>query len=452
MAEIESGILLQIEDAGGTYRCRGFSGVPAARQSWICISSSDHSAAAASIRDLEQELVAELLSSSPEAREVAAACPGEPTAMKPEEHPNRRKLLVLVGAAGKQFQDLAWYNQWQSDKYDSAVMTALPPGEFKDMMSAAIRKDKTHLLQRLNAARWKTRAAEVLPTVLAQAQITSAATRIFISYRRVETLPIALQLFDRLVHEGFEVFLDRFSIPPGYDFQRRLNQELLDKSMVVLLESKHLKRSEWTQHEICFAKRNRLGMARLTMPDVTDDDAVIAATLGLKRTLKPEEFQDPNTKPVPDPDAQNKPVDQWQELKPEVLESVVCDIKSAHAKALFDRRRRLRSDVVAALQTAGVPAQYREVGPLVVANGGDEHLIWLTTRPPEVSDFQSVYAARIDRSAKETSRGLIVGPLAALEPDRHQRLEWLHTVSKCLSFDEGDLAKFADRVKTGQWK
>ena len=68
-----------------------------------------------------------------------------------------------------------------------------------------------------------------------------------------------------------------------------------------------------------------------------------------------------------------------------------------------------------------------------------------------MTDFQSVYGARIERKSKDTSKGLIVGPLAALEPDRQERLKWLHTVSQCLSFDEGDLAKFADRVKTGNW-
>ena len=76
---------------------------------------------------------------------------------------------------------------------------------------------------------------------MSRADITTEITRIFISYRRLETLPVALQLFDRLTHEGFDVFLDRFSIPPGYDFQRRLNQELEDKSMVILLESGSLK-------------------------------------------------------------------------------------------------------------------------------------------------------------------------------------------------------------------
>jgi TIR domain len=100
---------------------------------------------------------------------------------------------------------------------------------------------------------------DAAPSLLSRADVTSSESLIFISYRRLETLPFALQLFDRLTHEGFEVFLDRFSIPPGFDFQRRLTRELEDKSMVLLLESTGVKDSKWIQHEIDFAKRTRLG-------------------------------------------------------------------------------------------------------------------------------------------------------------------------------------------------
>jgi hypothetical protein len=54
--------------------------------------------------------------------------------------------------------------------------------------------------------------------------------------------------------------------------------------------------------------------------------------------------------------------------------------------------------------------------------------------------------------ASSTSHGLIVGPQEDQEPDRRQRLDWLHAVSKCFSFDEGDLAGFARRIEAGQWQ
>ena len=212
-----------------------------------------------------------LENSSPEVIVEEILCPEDPSSMNPADYPSRRKVLVLVAAEGAPFRDILWYNNWSSDEYDAAVMTAIPRPDLRAFLDPAIRSDK-HLLRRTNAKSWSGSIREIIPAVMSRADITSEITRIFISYRRLETLPVALQLFDRLTHEGFDVFLDRFSIPPGYDFQRRLNQELEDKSMVILLESASLKDSKWTQHEIDFAKRFRLGLACVRMPNLEDDE------------------------------------------------------------------------------------------------------------------------------------------------------------------------------------
>jgi MTH538 TIR-like domain (DUF1863) len=87
--------------------------------------------------------------------------------------------------------------------------------------------------------------------------------------------------------------LARFSMPPGYDFQRRLNQELEDKSMVVLLESRSLKDSKWTQHEIDFAKRYRLGMLALRMPDVTNEAALPSIAPDAREDIAESDFIGP---------------------------------------------------------------------------------------------------------------------------------------------------------------
>ena len=222
--------------------------------------------------------------------------------------------------------------------------------------------------------------------------------------------------------------------------------------MVLLLESKFLHDSKWTQHEIDFAKRHRLGMASLRMPDVEEKDSLISATVGPRIKLVAADLSGA-AKPVPNPENPGQTMNEWPELKADVLDRVVAEIKAAHAAALFRRRHALRADLVAALNAAGVNTNYQAVGPLVVKMGPDEHLVWLTTRPPEVEDFRGVYVAHFARKGvSPSSRGVIVGPQAALEPDRVERLQWLHTVSQCLSFDEGNLNGFAQCVKNGVWK
>jgi hypothetical protein len=444
-------ILLQTEDASGNYTCKAYTGVPAARPSQICISSSGSTTGRTEAANLAAELEAVLLGSSPEAAVKPVSCPTAPNQMSPSSDPDRRKLLVLLAAADGPLQGLNWYDNWNSDQFNSFVMTVMPPGNFDDLVAKSV--PKNHLLRKINVARWHNHVREVLPAVLARAEVTSTVSRIFISYRRAETLSVALQLFDRLTHEGFEVFLDRFSLPPGYDFQRRLDQELEDKSMVVVLESKYIRDSEWTQHEIDFAKRHRLGIATLRMPDVDPSQALVSTTYGPCLLLTPNDF---GTAPglVPRPAPFSGKMNEWQRLSDSpggALERSVTMIKTAHADALFRRRHRLRADLVAALLSEGLRADYRALGPLVVGNGPDEHLVWPTTRPPDIDDFRLVYGAHAAHGGTTASRGLLVGPQEAQEPDRRQRLDWLQTLSKCLSFDEGDLRGFARRIKTGQW-
>jgi hypothetical protein len=98
-----------------------------------------------------------------------------------------------------------------------------------------------------------------------------------------------------------------------------------------------------------------------------------------------------------------------------------------------------------------VRASYSAVGPIEVVydqqNPADRHLIWPTTRPPEVEDFRFVHGKHLARAnVMPDWRAIIVGPHAALEPDRQDRLAWLRNVSHCLSFDEGDLRGFARRL------
>jgi hypothetical protein len=436
-------IVVQTEVSEGKFECRGFSGVPAARRSWIAIVSSGSDEGRLSAAKLAEEMEAALLGSGPQVtvNDIDGAL--APSATNHSDEADRLKLLVLVGHANHRFQDQDWYGNWESDQDQSGVMILLPAGKYEDFFVAGLPDE--HLLHRVNTASWSDSIAEVLPSVFARADVTSNFSRVFISYRRVETLPLALQLFDRLIKEGFDVFLDRFSIPPGYDFQSRLTQELEDKSMVVLLESRHLKDSKWTQHEIDFAKRRQLGLLALQMPDV--QDPLISINPDAREKLEPSDFARP---PLEDDRAKVK---QWQTLNDKVLDRVVARIKKAHADALFRRRHHLRKDLVAVLGAdARVQISYTAVGPLNVVRGADNHVLWPTTRPPEVGDFRPIYGAlRVHKDRSPGSCAIIVGPLAALEPNRQEQLKWLRDVSQCRAFDEGNLPELARQLGSGDW-
>jgi hypothetical protein len=450
MAENNEEVWLQTEQSDGSFRCESFSGVPVARPSWIALASAGSTAGRQLAGQLHEELEAVLLGSSPEVKQTPISCPALPWEMRPESFLNRQKLLVLIGSNDAKFRDLPWFSHWESETQDAAVMTVLPLGDFNSFFVPEIANQDEHLLRRVNANRWEKAITEAAPGVLARAEVTVSAARLFISYRRLETLPIALQLFDRLTHEGFEVFIDRFSIPPGYDFQRRLRQELEDKSMVLLLESKGAKDSKWTQHEIDFVKRHRLGLLALRMPDVEPKEAL--ASVSFDAVFRPlQRDRDFIGEPRQVMDEHGNSVDEWPELKSEALEELVAAVKRAHAQALFRRRHRLRSDLVVELKKRGIQTEYSAAGPLFAKFGEDEHLLWPITRPPEVEDFRTTHQAhRLRTGISAKSHGVVIGPRAAQESDRLARLKWLEEVSGCPSFDEGKLADFADRLVAGK--
>jgi hypothetical protein len=206
-------LVLQYEVTPGQFRCIEFHGVPAARKGWICLASAGE-AALGYVTQLNQAIKADLLhSGAVEAEEVS--CPVNPSEFDPSVLPDRRKVLFLVPSEDAPLHDLAWYANWNSDDFLSHVMVAARLDKYIEMFDNDLRaEDKsTHLLRAVNATYWQDRIDEAVPEIFQRAEVTSPSSRIFISYRRTDTLNLALQLFDELTHKGFDVFLDRYSIP-----------------------------------------------------------------------------------------------------------------------------------------------------------------------------------------------------------------------------------------------
>jgi hypothetical protein len=241
------------------------------------------------------------------------------------------------------------------------------------------------------------------------------------------------------------VFLDRFSIEPGADFQRRLDQELADKSMVVLLESAAIDQSAWTQHEIDFTKRFRLGLLALSLPDRARPLPSVDADL--RERLNNTDFK--SATPISTVGKDGKTVAQWGELTDEARDRVVTEIKRIHDRALFRRRRYLRDSMTAALASLGLTAgTSRDDGFIEVSGSKDtRYLVWLTPRPPELVDF---YTTHPRTQAPPPSKGVIIGPTALLEPSRTDRLKWLTVVCSFVCLDEDDITDAAEMMKAGE--
>jgi TIR domain len=341
--------------------------------------------------------------------------------------------------------DQQWFAPWLTQKPDRAVLTVFQRGASPPALLPS------DALRAINAQFWDKSATEAITGILSLVALSLDDQRIFISYRRLETQPLAEQLFDALTHEGFDVFLDRFSIHPGLNFQQRLTQELADKSMLLLLESAWVHTSEWTNHEIQFAKRYQLGLLALQMPDRAEPLDSVDVDLRLPK-LTPQDFKDPKPGETVNPEFATKGKEPpryalWGPLVDDKLKEVVARAKTVHDQAVFRRRRFIRNNVEKTLRGAGLNPQPVRGDGLMIVNSTANYALWMTTRPPELADFHTTWA-KVQPPAG--AKGVIIGPTAALEPGRSAKLEWLKDRCNFACIDQDDVPEAARRMKDGK--
>ena len=95
--------------------------------------------------------------------------------------------------------------------------------------------------------------------------------KLFISYRRSDSIAVANQLFDALVRRNYDVFLDTYSINAAKNFQEELNHRLSDCDILIQLYTKDFKASEWCQEEITAANQKQIGVVELVWPEMELD-------------------------------------------------------------------------------------------------------------------------------------------------------------------------------------
>jgi hypothetical protein len=348
------------------------------------------------------------------------------------------KLLVLTGASDPyRIRRIRWWRDGRDRKVLPVFKAGLKPERLLP---------KKFTLY--NAVFWQRAVTEATTTVLSSAGFTSDAHRIFISYRRLETEPLAEDLFDALNREGFDVFLDRYSVPAAASFQLRLHQELAEKGMVLLLESDRFGESRWTSEEIAICKKSRIGLFSLLLPHGVDEK--IATRLPdvkeeHRLVLKKAQFKS-ESKVIKLPN--NERFRQWGALKEAARRDVVQEIKRRHDRALLLRRNTIREQMAEALRKAkATPVKLRADG-LMSVRGKDKrnYVIWVTTRPPEVPDFQVTHSGSRDPRG---TVGVVVGHNQLLEKESLERQAWLAGVSKLVVVDEGLLVQAAYDIAEG---
>jgi hypothetical protein len=91
--------------------------------------------------------------------------------------------------------------------------------------------------------------------------------KVFISYKRDESSSVAIQLYEALEKNNFDVFLDTHSIKQGEPFQDELWHRMTDCDVIVLLNTAKFLESEWCEKEIAEASVKQIGVLQLVWPN-----------------------------------------------------------------------------------------------------------------------------------------------------------------------------------------
>lgn len=263
-------------------------------------------------------------------------------------------------------------------------------------------------IRQLNAVDWDDDRPLAIATILRLLGLVEDERRVFLSYVRGDSAKVAEQLHRELQKRQFDVFLDRFTVPPGDDFQRRLTEDLADKAFLLLLESDGIRDSQWVQYEINYALSHRIGVLAVTMPKLAKNrHAAVDEAFRLRLDAS---------------DLQNG------QLKSETLRALLERIELSHASALRRRREQLLGSLIDHLEASG--CSWDPLTEWAIIARATDHIpsaFQVVPRTPRVDDLRALDRER-DRVQSSADIGNIgaslVHDVEHMAEDHADLLQW----------------------------
>jgi hypothetical protein len=403
-------LIVTVAKAGGDYDCYAFDGLALPYPVIVQFENVGSVSARSDMDRLAAALLAEVQGSI-RANRLLPPCGGHAKSCHALSELDCHKLLVLVGDTSTPAVPGNLPQYWFQTSGNFQVLPVLP-----DRARSSAPTLLPSPLIAINVAFWSKDIEEALPAVFQVAGVTAAQPRIFISYRQTDRAAAAIQLFDVLSHDGFDVFLDHFRVPPGVNFQERLRQELGDKAMVLVLESVNLASSQWVAFEIAEARACGLGLAAVNFPSAPFMTGIDPA---LRFSLLPGDIRPGG------------------EIGDPALSQVRAFIRSQHDRALLRRRILLeQSFEQAVVQAGGGPPQRYADGSFRVASPTKAYHAWLLPNPPELPDYHRAHGVTVP-----PDEGVIIGLSQLMEVSRQRQHQWLAGLCNMTLVDEGVMAR-----------
>lgn len=128
--------------------------------------------------------------------------------------------------------------------------------------------DIPKILENQNGIQYRDNELERISNIILESfELLRNTRKVFISYKRSESTSVAIQLYEALEADNFDVFLDTHSIRKGEPFQDELWHRMTDCDVIVLLNTPNFLESHWCKEELAEAGVKQIGIVQLVWPD-----------------------------------------------------------------------------------------------------------------------------------------------------------------------------------------
>jgi hypothetical protein len=193
-------------------------------------------------------------------------------------------------------------------------------------------------LASVNGFRMSSGMEPLASRVLELFRLLRGKRRVFISYRRRESMNASLQLYQTLDARSFDAFLDTHSVAPAVDFQAELWHRMADSDLVILFYTPEVLASNWVHQELTEADSMGITVLQLIWPGVQRDRRT---DLFYPQYLADSDFES------------SVSAEGGSRLTANKLDSLVALIESMRARALRSREVKLVDRICGLAQNEG---------------------------------------------------------------------------------------------------
>lgn len=205
---------------------------------------------------------------------------------------------------------------------------------------------------------------KLVSCILEGLSLLRLSRRLFISYKRDESSTIAIQLFEQLEKNGFDVFLDTHSIRPGEPFQEELWHRMADTDVVVLLNTPGFLNSNWTTQELAKANSMSIGILQIIWPSHNlERDAELSIPLQLSDSdFGNNIFKGP-----------------MSYLNPNTISNIISQVESLRARSLASRQDNIIAEFIASSNRVGKKADLQSEKFITIKRSDGKELVVIPT-------------------------------------------------------------------------